>query len=131
MEALQHLPRRQAAALVLRDVLGFGGEEVAAMLGVGAFLAASRSWRAGRRFSVSPRAVNTQPAYATFLDGVPAGLYVITVDGDRIAALTRFLDPGPRFAEPARGLTTEDERPVVFEGGHLLPRRGDFPGLQR
>jgi len=39
-----------------------------------------------------PVEVNTQPAYACYLDSAPAGVLVLTVRGGRIAGLTRFLD---------------------------------------
>ena len=65
---------------------------------VTAFLGASASWRAGRRFRLVATRASTQPAFGCYLsqgEGQAAeasGLYVLTLDGDRICGLTRFLD---------------------------------------
>jgi RNA polymerase sigma-70 factor (TIGR02960 family) len=177
---LQHLPPRQRAALVLRDVLGFHTAEVAAMLdsseasvkgalrraratlderrptvdrqrtplprsarereltrrfadafqaddidglvglltgdawltmppapheyqgatAIASFLRASAAWRGGRRFRLVPTRANTQPAFGCYLGDAraptsqAAGLIVLTFDGERISAVTRFLDDG-------------------------------------
>jgi len=52
-------------------------------------------FRAGRRFDLVPTRANGQPAFGAYLrgpDGVThgVGLYVLTLAGDRICAMTRF-----------------------------------------
>jgi RNA polymerase sigma-70 factor (TIGR02960 family) len=194
--SLQRLPPRQAAALVLRDVLGFDSHQVASMLGaspaavkgtlqraraavaqhreqvgqrreprpgtaaerdlarrfadayvaadidavvalltddawlsmppaphqyhgtgaIRSFLDAAFAHRGSRRLYLVPTGANTQPALAGYLSdparavAAPAGLFVLTVAGTKIHAITRFhLDElYPRFGlagslpEPAR-----------------------------
>ncbi len=182
--SLQRMPPRQAATLVLRDVLGFDSGEVASMLGasltavkgtlqraraaagrpgdeagarpgsarerdlarrfadayvtadidgvvalltddawlsmppaphqyhgtaaIRSMLAASFRHRGDRRLYLVPAQANTQPALAGYLSdpgraaAYPAGLFVLTMAGPRIRAMTRFhLDElYPRFGLP-------------------------------
>jgi RNA polymerase sigma-70 factor (ECF subfamily) len=49
----------------------------------------------GRRFDLVPARANGQPAFGAYLRGPAglrhgAGLYVLTLAGDRISAMTRF-----------------------------------------
>ncbi len=186
--ALQALPPRQRAALLLRDVLGFRAAEVAAIVGgsedsvksalkrarstieqiqgahgrqraplpdsegerelvqrftdawvaddidavvslladdarlsmppspleyqghiaIAAFLLETASWRGARRYKLIPTRANTQPAFGCYRDDGHAtiahavGLLVLTLESDRIAAITNFIDSSvlPRFGLP-------------------------------
>jgi len=68
----------------------------------------SSAFRAGRRYRLLPTRANRQPAFGCYLIAPPTavprahGLLVLTLSGDRICALTRFLDNGllPRFGCP-------------------------------
>ena len=67
---------------------------------IASFLRASAAWHGARRFRLVPTRANGQPAFGCYL-GDPrepvapaAGLIVLTLDGGRIAAITRFLDNG-------------------------------------
>jgi len=176
--AVQKLPPRQRAALVLRDVLGFRSSEVADMLSVSeasvnsalqrarvtmeralpgpdreraplprslkerevasrfavafaggdvdgvvslltddawftmppvtleyqgpvaiaAFLRSVAGWRGPRRYRLIPTRANGQPAYGFYVQEPSGtvfrghGMVVLTLEGDRIAAITRFVD---------------------------------------
>jgi RNA polymerase sigma-70 factor (ECF subfamily) len=169
---LQRMPPRQAAAVLLRDVLGFGTEEVARMLktsqtaikgtlqrgraalessrgmsdrlppsteerdlarrfadayvaadidrvlslltddawlsmppaphqyhgleAIRSFLAASFAFRGERGVYLLPGRANNQPCFASYVAArdepmaSPSGVFVLTLAGDRIAAMTRF-----------------------------------------
>ncbi|SDU69471.1 RNA polymerase subunit sigma-70 [Jiangella alkaliphila] len=110
------LSRRFAAAFVADDV-----EAVIALLtddawlamppaphqyvgtaAIAGFLHASATWRDGRRYALLPTRANAQPAFGCYLDAAPAGLVVLTLDGDRIARVTRFMDDTlfPAFSLP-------------------------------
>ena len=83
---------------------GYEGREVVARFCAGLFAA-------GRRFDLLPTRANGQPAFGAYLhapSGVhrATGLYVLTLSGDRISAMTRFEDNVlPSFGLP-RSLTS-------------------------
>jgi ketosteroid isomerase-like protein len=67
---------------------------------VAAFLRSVAGWRGSRRYRMIPARANGQPAYAFYVaDGHASafrshGLIVLTLEGDRISAITRFIDDG-------------------------------------
>ncbi|MDY7105782.1 MAG: RNA polymerase subunit sigma-70 [Actinomycetota bacterium] len=75
---------------------------------IAGFLAASASWRAGRRLGLVATTANTQPAFGCYFAEDPAapapftGIIVLTTVDGAIGGITRFMDPGLRrwFALP-------------------------------
>jgi len=98
--------RRFADAFVRRDIAGLvalltddawlamppAPHEYHGVPDIARFLGVSGGWRAGRSLELVPARVNTQPAYACYLERQPAGLMVLTLDGDRVRGMTRFHD---------------------------------------
>jgi RNA polymerase sigma-70 factor (ECF subfamily) len=72
------------------------------------FLREIANWRGGRRYRLVPTRANTQPAFGCYREDAhapiahAAGLLVLTLEGDRIATITNFLDTSvlPRFGLP-------------------------------
>jgi RNA polymerase sigma-70 factor (ECF subfamily) len=72
------------------------------------FLLATANWRGARRYKLIPTRANTQPAFGCYRDDGHAtivhavGLLVLTLESDRIAAITNFTDSSvlPRFGLP-------------------------------
>jgi RNA polymerase sigma-70 factor, ECF subfamily len=75
---------------------------------IAAFLDDRFQTHRGRRVRLVPTRANSQPAFGQYIDDAHApigryfGIIVLTLDGDRISALTRFGDSGflPAFGLP-------------------------------
>jgi RNA polymerase sigma-70 factor (ECF subfamily) len=92
---------------------------------IGAFLTASRSWRGMRATMLLATRANSQPAFGCYLgarDGLSAeftGIMVLSLSGDRIGAVSRFLDP---TLADAFSLPSEVEMPPRSSMGAVRPR---------
>ena len=64
------------------------------------FLRDINTWRGPRRYRLIPTRANGQPAFGCYLQEAQEsvfrahGLIVLTLEGDRISAITRFVDGG-------------------------------------
>jgi RNA polymerase sigma-70 factor (TIGR02960 family) len=98
-------------ALLTDDALGTMPPEPAEYQGraaLAAFLEDRFRWRGDRRMRLVPTRANGQPAFGCYYQDPQApvahahGLVVLTLEGDRIAAITRFLDNSvmPHFGLP-------------------------------
>ncbi|WP_243740916.1 nuclear transport factor 2 family protein [Streptomyces sp. 8K308] len=119
----RELARRFAAAFTAGDVDGVialltddawlamppAPHEYQGRAAIGAFLTTFTTWCGHRRLRLVPTRANAQPAFGCYLTGSdepsahPAGLIVLSPSGDRIRAVTWFLDETlpRRFGLPA------------------------------
>jgi RNA polymerase sigma-70 factor (TIGR02960 family) len=75
---------------------------------IAGFLREIANWRGERRYKLIPTRANTQPAFGCYRDDEHAaiahatGLLVLTLEADRIAVITNFIDSSvlPRFGLP-------------------------------
>ncbi len=75
---------------------------------IASFLRENTNWRRGQRYRLVPTRANTQPAFACYRTDPHApiahgtGLVVLTLEGERIAAITQFMDTSilSRFGLP-------------------------------
>ena len=75
---------------------------------IASFLARSAEYRGGRRTRLIPTGANGQPAFGCYVPDEQApishlhGILVLTLEGDRICAITRFIDGAlaPHFGLP-------------------------------
>jgi RNA polymerase sigma-70 factor (ECF subfamily) len=90
---------------------------------IAAFLGASAAWRGARRLRVVPTRANGQPAFGCYITrpdeetADAAGIIVLTLSGDRIGGMTRFLDADLHrcFGLPE---TLSPGSPASATGGH-------------
>ena len=95
----------------------------------------SRIFAADRRFDLVPTRANGQPAYGVYLrapDGTShgIGLFVLTLSGDRISAMTRFESSVlPWFALPPRPMRCPRPAALSTRLCDLPPRRTLIPSM--
>jgi Sigma-70, region 4/SnoaL-like domain len=72
--------------------------EYQGQVAIAAFLRSVAAWRGPGRYRLVPTRANGQPAYGFYVAGDHVspfrshGLIVLTLEGDRISAITRFID---------------------------------------
>jgi RNA polymerase sigma-70 factor (TIGR02960 family) len=113
--ALQHLPSRQRAVLVLRDVLGFRAAEVADMLGSSEASVNSALQRArGRLAGVGPHAYEETPLPGTAAERAVVSRFADAFEGGDVEAVVALLSDDARLTMPPE--------PFEFHGPQAIGR---------
>ena len=103
---------------------------------IASFLTGSARYRGGRRTLLLPTRANGQPAFGCYVPDEHAqichlhGIMVLTMEGDRISAITRFIDGGlaPHFGLPrTRRFLARGPGTLVGCSNNLSCGRG-YPG---
>jgi RNA polymerase sigma-70 factor, ECF subfamily len=118
--AIQHLPARQRATLILRDVAGFSARETATLLetSVPAVNSALQRGRERLRDRLPARRVQWSPASdPTAQERVVARLYLEALERRDFAALAELVRADARFSFPPR--------PVWYDGLEAFRRASD------
>ena len=129
--ALQCLPPKQRAVLILRDVLDWSAEETAALLesSVGSVNAALQRARATLRRHRPSRDESSKPAGVTEREMLLLRRYADATERLDTETLTRLLRDDARFSMPPAPTTYVGNRAIVqafVEGGFGQPPFNDF-----
>jgi hypothetical protein len=101
---------------------------------IGAFLRSVAAWRGSGRYRLIPTRADGQPAYRFYMadDGASSfcshGLVVLTLEGDRISAITRFRDI-QLTGVAARSRSRSLRQPQHLAVGCRLLRSSEYPLL--
>ena len=116
MAALQLLPPRQVAVLILRDVLGFRASEVAGMLEVtvGSVNSALKRARASLRRRQQPRPAKPPPAAGSPAEDAIVAMFARAWESADLDALVALLTDDVFIAMPPE--------PFGYEGRDLVAR---------
>jgi len=125
--ALQYLPPRQRAVLILRDVLGWRAAEVARLLGTSTPAVNSALQRARERLEQAGPAEDDIGEPASAADRDLVGRYATAFENADLAALVRMLrEDAVLEMPPLPGWFRGREAIARFLGAHVLGRPGDW-----
>jgi RNA polymerase sigma-70 factor, ECF subfamily len=128
--ALQHLPARQRAVLILRDVLGFAAKEVAAMLDSTAVSVNSALQRARRTLDERLPETSQQATLRTLGDDAVRELverFTSAFERDDVDAIVALLSEDAKFAMPPYARWYKGREAIA--GSWLMPG-GPAPRLR-
>jgi len=125
--ALQYLPPRQRAVLILRDVLGWRAAEVAGLLGTSTPAVNSALQRAREHLERAAPDEDDIGEPASPADRELVGRYAMAFENADLAALVRMLrEDAVLEMPPLPGWLRGRDMVVRFLGAHVLGRPGDW-----
>jgi RNA polymerase sigma-70 factor, ECF subfamily len=125
--ALQYLPPRQRAVLILRDVLGWRAAEVAGLLGTSTPAVNSALQRAREHLQLVAPAEDDIREPASPADRELVGRYAAAFENADLTALARMLrDDAVLEMPPLPGWFRGRDAIAAFLGAHVLVRPGEF-----
>ena len=125
--ALQYLPPRQRAVLILREVLGWRAAEVAGLLGTSTTAVNSALQRARERLEQAAPAEDDIREPADPADRELVGRYAAAFENADLAALVRMLRADAVLEMPPQPGWYRGRAEIMrFFGAHVLDRPGGF-----